>query len=440
MTAATLSGLAAHGIAGRQDLPIPFWAAVAGSAVALLATFAILAFAWPTPRLNGNRAGTEVPGWLARLLDSPAWSWGWRVVGVLVAAYVGLAALFGPDDALNPTAGFIYVIFWVGILAVASALLGPIWPGLNPIRTLAMLLARIRGSADQRPLPTGWGIRPAVLALGSFVWLELVAPDRGTLSVINAYVALYVVAMLLGVVVYGLRWLDAADGFENYSRLVGAMSALGRREGVRVWRGPLRGLDALRPAPGMVAFLVLLIGSTLYDGLSNSPQWIRIAQSGTLPQPVIGTIGLIAATAAIGAIYAVAARASGRIGGAEPRAMPLQFAHSLIPIALGYVIAHYYSLLVIAGQQTVQRLSDPLGNGSDLLGVADRGVDLTWAQPTTVATVQVLAVVGGHIMAALLAHDRAVRVLPARPVAGQLPLLGAMVAFTVTALLLLFAA
>jgi hypothetical protein len=437
---AALSGLAAHGIAGRQDLPIPFWAAVLGAAVALVATFAILAFAWPTPRLNGSQSGTEVPTWLSRLLDSAWWRWGWRVFGLLIAAYVGVAALFGPDDALNPTAGFLYVIFWVGILAVGSALLGPIWPALNPIRTLAIALSRVRGSATPRTLPESWGIRPAVLTLGAFIWLELVAPDRGTLGVINAFVALYVLVMLIGVFGFGLRWLDAADGFENYSRLVGTMSVLGRRGEVRVWRGPLRGLDALRPVSGLVAFLVLLIGSTLYDGLSNSPQWIRIAQSGTLPQPVIGTLGLVLATAAIGVIYAVAARASGRIGGGDPTAAPMQFAHSLIPIALGYVIAHYYSLLVIAGQQTVQRLSDPLGNGSDLLGVADRGVDLTWAQPTTVATVQVLAVVGGHIAAALLAHDRAVRVLPSRPVAGQIPLLTAMVIFTVTALLLLFAA
>jgi hypothetical protein len=192
--------------------------------------------------------------------------------------------------------------------------------------------------------------------------------------------------------------------------------------------------------PGLAAVTVVLIGSTGYDGMSNAPAWIRIAQSGSLPQPVIGTLGLAAAIALAAAAFVVATRAAGRLGGGDPAAMPRLFAHSLIPIAFGYAIAHYYSLLVIVGQQTAQRASDPLGTGADYLGLAERGIDLTWVQPTTVATVQVAAVVAGHVIGALLAHDRAVRVLTVDPVRGQLPLLTVMVGFTVGALLLLFAA
>jgi hypothetical protein len=62
-------------------------------------------------------------------------------------------------------------------------------------------------------------------------------------------------------------------------------------------------------------------------------------------------------------------------------------------------------------------------------------------EPTLVATVQVCAIVLGHVIGVVLAHDRAVRLLPRRhAVLGQLPLLALMVVYTCGGLLLLFAA
>ena len=56
------------------------------------------------------------------------------------------------------------------------------------------------------------------------------------------------------------------------------------------------------------------------------------------------------------------------------------------------------------------------------------------------ATIKVLAVVIGHVLGVIAAHDRAVRILPPRhQLTGQLPLLFAMVAFTIGGLYLLFA-
>ena len=47
----------------------------------------------------------------------------------------------------------------------------------------------------------------------------------------------------------------------------------------------------------------------------------------------------------------------------------------------------------------------------------------------------------GHVLGVIAAHDRAMKVLPERhQLTGQLPLLFAMVAFTVGGLYLLFAA
>jgi hypothetical protein len=131
---------------------------------------------------------------------------------------------------------------------------------------------------------------------------------------------------------------------------------------------------------------------------------------------------------------------AGRLGHAGRLSLPGEFAHSLVPIALGYVVAHYYSLFVLEGQRTIILLSDPLYTGhSNWLGTANRGVDASFITPTNVATLQVVAVVLGHILGVVLAHDRAVRLFPRRQaVAGQLPLLAVMVGYTVGGLLLLF--
>jgi hypothetical protein len=139
--------------------------------------------------------------------------------------------------------------------------------------------------------------------------------------------------------------------------------------------------------------------------------------------------------------FFLAAAVAGRGSGLRPVRFAAEFAHTLVPIVLGYVVAHYWSLLVLAGQSTVIRLSDPLGTGADWLGTADHGVDGRLADPGFVAVLQVCAVLLGHVIGVVLAHDRAVRLLPRnRAVAGQVPLLLLMVAYTVGGLSLLFGA
>ena len=113
-----------------------------------------------------------------------------------------------------------------------------------------------------------------------------------------------------------------------------------------------------------------------------------------------------------------------------------------MPIIVGYIFAHYLTYLVEYGQLTLTQASDPFSNGSNLLGTADLTVNY-WLSfhPTFLANTKVFAVVIGHVLAVVAAHDRAIRLLPKRhQLTGQLPLLFAMIAFTVGGLYLLFAA
>jgi hypothetical protein len=134
--------------------------------------------------------------------------------------------------------------------------------------------------------------------------------------------------------------------------------------------------------------------------------------------------------------FSLAARATGGVDAPRRRELPGLMAHSLIPIVIGYVFAHYLTYLVERGQQTVLRLADPFGTG----WLGDVGPSyLLSTHPTVLATLKVCFVVGGHIAAVFAAHDRALRVLPkGHQVTGQLTMMLVMVGYTFTGLYLLF--
>src|SRR5690348_9980279 len=162
--------LLAHGIGGRQDLPVPFSLVLAGAVVALVVPFGALALLWRKPRLRGGTAGLPLPVVAQRFLDSPGFRWVLRVVGLLLTGFVAFAALFGPDLATNPAATWVYVLFWVGLVP-ASLLFGPVWRQLNPIRTVHLGIARVLRIPPARGpfrYPRWLGYWPAAVSLFSF--------------------------------------------------------------------------------------------------------------------------------------------------------------------------------------------------------------------------------------------------------------------------------
>lgn len=436
--------LLAHGVGNREDLPIPFSYAVVGAAVAIVVSFLALGLLWREPRFDPATAGRPVPPGVAGVLDGRPVRVALRLLGVLVTGYVAMAAVFGRDDALNPTAGAVYVLLWIGV-PLLSMLLGPVWKLLNPLRSLHWALSRLMGTRPEEglaPLPPRLGYWPAAMSLMAFVWLELVAPENTTLPVLRTFFAAYLAVQLLAATYWGSGWFARGDGFEVFSSLAGRLSPLGRRDdGVLVLRNPLVGVAGTPVAPGLFAVIGVLLGSTAYDSLAGSPWWVTRLQEGPFSPEVTGTLGLLGMVALVTGLFAGASALAGRGTGLRPVDVGQEFAHSIVPIVMGYVVAHYWSLLVLIGQQTVIQLSDPLGTGANWLGTGDRGIDATLADPTLTAVVQVTAVVTGHVLGVVLAHDRAVRLLPRRrAVVGQIPLLMLMVAYTVGGLTLLFAA
>lgn len=428
----------AHAVGVRSDLPVPLLAVLTAGAGAVLVSFAALSALWRRSRLRGDRAGAPLPAPAQWVLDSRLLLGLARAVVLLAAVFVVVVALVGPtESSFNLAPYAFYVTFWVGLVP-ASLLLGGFWRAVNPLRTLHAGLARLTGPPPGAAGLPRLGLWPAVPALLAYAWVELVYPDRAVPQVLGLLLVAYTVVQLVAALWYGPGWFAQGDVFEAYGTLLGRLSPLGRRaDGRWVLRSPLDGADSTPAGPGLAAFATALIGTTAFDGITRAT-WYQdrfLSGGSTIGVP---TVGLAVTVAAVSGLYAAATTLAGRWAGTDHAAA--RFAHSLVPIAAGYAIAHYFSLLVFEGQLTWILASNPFArDGVDLFGTYRNELDLTVVSPHQIAGVQVAAIVLGHVLGVVLAHDRAVRLASSARAAraSQYPLLAVMVGFTVGGLTLL---
>jgi hypothetical protein len=430
--------LLAHGVGSRTDLPIPLGLALYGAGAAILISFAALLLFWRTPRLGGPGAGRPLPPAVQRVVDDGTVRAVLQALALAVLVLVVVAALAGPPEtARNLAPWALYVTFWVGLVPV-SLLLGPVWRVVNPLRLVHRLLARlVPGAPGAGRLPV-LGLWPAAASLLVFLWFELVYPDRAEPGTVAVFLIGYAVVHTGLALWFGAGWFARGDGFEVYSALIARLSPWGRRDdGTLVLRSPLTSAITTPDTPGLAAVVVVLLGSTGFDGLSRTAWWQQ--GPGAANDSLSGTLGLVGSIALVGALYLVGTRLSGRLAGQPLDVQPRRYAATVIPIALGYTVAHYFSLLFLDGQTTWILLSNPFGlDGVDLFGTYGNVVDLTAVSPDTIAYVQVGGVVTGHVLGVTLAHERALLSERHARASDQLPLVVVMVLFTVAGLGLLF--
>ena len=183
-----------------------------------------------------------------------------------------------------------------------------------------------------------------------------------------------------------------------------------------------------------------LLGSTAFDSFANTSFWIATVQNSALITVVWDTLGLLTMIAIVLVSFSLAAAWMGRYGDRPAAAYPRLMVGSVVPIVIGYAIAHYATLLIVEGQRTAITWSDPLGRGWNVFGSAGMGVNAAiFNYPTAIALIQLTAIVGGHVLGIVCAHELAVRYLPRdRALAGQLPMLLVMIGYTCAGLVLLF--
>lgn len=445
----------AHGLVGRTDLPIPEWLFGWGATVVLVVSFVALGALWRRPLLE-RASWRALPARLGRVLTSPVVEIVCGAIGVALLALVVYAGLEGAprvDQNMAPT--FVYVVFWLGFVPL-SLLFGDVYRLFNPWRAVGRAVARIAGPlAGPPPLryPRWMGRWPAVVGLMGFAWLELVSTRGDRPSVIALAVVVYSALTWLAMFLFGVeRWTRDGDAFSVYFNLLSRVSIFdrrGRRIGVRT---PLSGLTTVKQLPGTVAFVAVMIGTVSFDGFSGGATWqqtvlpllldpLRSFELGPADALQIAyTAGLVGMVALTFGLYRVAVAGAASLAGRYPAAqLAKAFAHSLVPIAVAYVGAHYVSLLLLQTQAMGALASDPLGNGADLFGTAAWTVDLGWISAETFWYLQVGMVIAGHVGALALAHDRALVLYDdtRATVRSQYWMLAVMIAFTSLALWLL---
>jgi hypothetical protein len=413
------ASVAAHGLnpTYTSRLPLAVYLAGAAATVALSFIFVLVR------DVRAERPDTSAPGHLPpaplrlilRIVGLVGWLW------IVVQGVVG-----GTSDAEVATL-FLWIYGWVGIAAI-SALVGPIWHWLDPFSTLHDIGAWVVRRLGLQPwevadYPTRLGRWPAVIGFAIVVWLELVleAGPQVLFIVLVGYTALTLAMMAQ----YGRdTWRSNAEIFTVWFRLLGRLApyALVGETGRVRRRSFASGL--LEPGWKLadVVLIALAVGSILFDGLSQTEIWF--GAFGLPPLPVqslllVAFLGLVVIAAlAVTRFVGIAATGAG-----------------LLPIAVGYLIAHYLTYLLIDGQRILIAISDPLQRGWDVFGTAFTEPSGAWLAPGLVWTVQLASVVGGHMLGAWAGHVvaalEAPRELAGRPLTlRQVPLAVVMVALT----------
>ena len=445
-------GALAHGIeAGREDLPIPPQAFVIAAATVLALSFAGLALLWPTARLEAvsERRLFAVP----RVLEVLCGTIGIALFAVVV--WAGLAGTQSSTANIAPT--FVFVLFWVGV-PVLSLLLGDVFRAFSPWRAIGRLAGwlgqRFAGSSLPEPLPypERLGRWPAALGILAFAWLELAYSRPDDPSTVAVLALAYAAIQLVGMSLYGVEpWVRRGDAFGVLFSFVGSLAPLDWRDRAVFLRPPFAGAMRILPLAGTVAVVIVAIGTTAFDGFSGGKLWSNLAPdiqggfedlglSAVRALEVTSTIGMLLGVAFVWALYRLGITGMRTVDRSHDIGeLSRTFAPSLVPIALAYVFAHYFSLLAFRGQATAYLASDPLGRGWDVFGTATSTIDYSILSSNAIWYVQVGTLVIGHVAGLVLAHDRALTLYgdARKATSSQYWMLAVMIAFTCLGLFLL---
>jgi hypothetical protein len=469
----SLPGIAAaHAIGGTFQLPVPLNLYLAGAAAAVAASFVVTALvarravdpSYPTIAVAAGIA--SVFRVVLRTIGL-VWWYGAIVVGFVVGDITPLPA----------------VLFWIGVwvgFPIVAVLLGNPWPSFSPFRTtyteLEWLARRIGFARLDAGIgyPPGLARWPAVALLAAGIWAELVLPGGSTAGTVAWLLLGYTILTLAGMTLFGqVAWLRHAELFEVLLGWFGRVGPIGRRvsvdavcEGCHEACDPARCVDCpecsvaaddherrveLRPwIAGLTevdragwsdaAFIVLALAGVSFDGMGETAFGARLLNF--VQPPVIELLGptanaflladtLIFAMVAIAFFTVFLAVVWLTHGLGDPAARrPLadtagSYAATLLPIAAGYLIAHYLTLVIQGAVWLPSLVLDPL---MSLAPVLD------WIPTELVWYVSVAAIVGGHIAGIVLAHRNALRDAPSRPVVAGLPMVALMIGYTVLSL------
>lgn len=439
----------AHSIDERYDLPAPLAYFIAGATAAVAVSFMIAAvFARAAP-------GNPPPPRPIRVPALPALRLTGRVIALVLFATTVAAGLYGTrDPVMNLAPTLVWIVWWVG-LTVIAACIGNVWPAIDPWRTLydildatARRLGRREGATLALHYPRALGAWPAVALLLFMGWFEVVYPEGAEPHRIAEAALAWTAITLAGSIAFGPdAWRRNADVFSIYFCTLGRFAPLGGagRHAIAA-RAPGRGLITAEALTlSRVGFVVAMLAIVLFDGLLSGEMWYaaqaRVMRDiPALANPrgaVAGAVGLVVLWLLLFAAYGIACTAAAALSKQSSGSrIARAFALTLVPIALGYAIAHNASHFLVQSQHIVPLLSDPFGRNWNLFGTAHFHTDNAIIDPRGTWYVAVSAIVVGHAVSIWLAHRVALREVGSarRAAIACVPLTLVMLAYTATSL------
>ena len=470
----------AHGFGQTYNLSLPLWLYLWGAGATVLVSFIpISLFTGRDARSDGTYSYPRYDllrlGALRVLLSARPVLFGLRALSVASFVTIILAGLLGEQSvAYNLTPTFVWILWWVG-LSFFTAFFGNVWPLLSPWKILFdwtdALVRRLRngqGIELHEPYPGRWGVWPAVVLYAAFVWIELVFSGASVPRSLAFLILAYSALTWCGMAVFGRHaWQRGGEAFFVYFGILGRFAptevrvkAAGAHRGCEACaeddgcvgcyecfeeaspgereicvRPPAAGLGGTEELPaGGVTFVILVLAGVAFDGILDTPLWLEILRL----TPMTPTLGLFVVPLLFLGIYlgfvALSRLAGG--GGVPLGRLASSYVLSLVPIAIAYQVAHYYTYLLIQGQAAISLFSDPFGWGWDLFGTANYETNVGVVEAAFVWYSQVALIVGGHVIAVYLAHVVAMRFFgrSKKALSSQYPMLLLMILYTVSSL------
>jgi hypothetical protein len=447
----------AHGFGQRYELPLPLWLYLSATGAAIVLSFVVIAAFIRQVHPEVRYPHIDLPERWVRVIAHRWVVLAVRLVSALLFLITVAAAFAGSQDPYRNIAPvLVWIICWVGLVYV-SALAGDVWPLLNPWRTLFRAAEQLLRTSHLRITPGAIGIYPAWLGvwpafvlLFALSWVELVFPSPALPRHIGWLLVVYSAITWLGMALYGREtWLRSGEVFTVvfgvFARCAPIETRISPGRRAMTLRPFAAGLAQEEPAStSMTAFVLLILATVLFDGVLATPQWVGLETRLVALLPLhddaaavaVRTLGLAACWVLFAGAYlgtcAFMAALSGQLSALD---FARTFVWTLVPIALAYHVAHYLGYLLTQGQYVVALASDPFGYGWNLFGTAGYRVDIGLVGARFSWYAAVIAIVVGHVIAVVLAHQRALRTIPrGAALRSQIPLTLLMVAYTFVSL------
>lgn len=442
----------AHAFGQKYNLPIPTWIFLYGGSAAVLLSFILIGY-FVGVKETTKVSEKPIPSSINKILTSNISKNFVRSLGLFLFLMIIISGFVGVQDSnlnINPT--LFWVVFLLGF-TYFTAIFGNLWLLLSPFRTLADLSINFLGwKGGLFSYPKKLAYWPALLLYLILIWQELFSGGVAANPEHIAYFSLgYTFITILGVILFGREsWFKFGEFFEVFFGLVSKISIFAVEKRKIVYRAPFTGLlEDTAQHFSLVVFIVFMLSSTGFDGFRGTVVWQKIdlatystlQKFGTLGFCLFDSLALLLALGIFLSAYLIFLWLMKMITKHRTSLSTLAkaFVLSLVPIAVVYNVAHYYTLLLTQGQQTIALISDPLNLGWNLFGTTSFTPSISFLRADVVWYIQVFFIVLGHIAAVYLAHKVALKLYPAhkQAVISQLPMLALMVAYTLTGLWIL---